>query len=123
MARPQALAPHYLSVGEQPVVADARPLDLAHLSRQTMGDRALEAEILGMFSRQLSSATGTLAKANGLERKRLAHSLKGTGRGVGAFALADIAERMELAPFDRAIIAELDHCIAQTCDFIASLNR
>jgi HPt (histidine-containing phosphotransfer) domain-containing protein len=123
MARPQALSPHYLSVGEQAVVSDTRPLDMAHLSRQTMGDRALEAEILSMFSKQLNSATGTLAKANGLERKRLAHSLKGTGRGVGAFALANIAERMELTPFDRAIIVELDLCIAQTCDFIASLNR
>ena len=91
--------------------------------RQTMGDRALESELLGMFSKQLKTVSYALAKANGLERKRIAHTLKGTGRSVGAFVLADVAERMELAPFDRSIIAELDTCIAQACDFIASLNR
>ena len=100
-----------------------RPVDLSHLSRQTMGDRALETEILGMFAKQLNVALASLQKANGLERIRIAHTLKGTGRGVGAFALADIAERMERAPFDRAILAEIDACISKTCDFIASLTR
>ena len=101
----------------------ARPLDLAHLFRQTMGDRTLEAEILSLFSKQLAPALESFKKANGLERKQLAHTLKGTGRSVGAFAIADIAERMERAPFDRTLLAELDDRIAETRDFIASLCR
>ncbi len=123
MASANATLSHYREVGEHAVVANHRPLDLAHLSRQTMGDRHLEAEILGMFAKQLKSALASFTKANGLERKRLAHALKGTGRGVGAFMLADIAERIERSPFDRSLVGELDTCIAATCDFIASLDR
>lgn len=123
MAKSHSVTNLYSNSPEIVLTNETRPLDLAHLSRQTMNDRVVEAEILGMFSKQLTAALGTFAKANGLERKRLAHTLKGTGRSVGAFAVAEIAERIELSPFDRSIISELDACIAQTCDFIASLNR
>jgi HPt (histidine-containing phosphotransfer) domain-containing protein len=100
-----------------------RPLDLAHLYRQTMGNRALEIEILDMFVKQLTSSMAAFAKADASERKRLAHALKGTGRSVGAFPLADIAERIEKSPFDRTYVAKLNDMAVRTCDFAASVNR
>lgn len=112
---------------EAPVRADAakppRPLDLAHLFQQTMGNRALEIEILDMFCKQLTSSMASFAKADASERRRLAHALKGTGRSVGAFLLADIAERIEKSPFDRTLVSNLNDMAVRTCDFAASVNR
>jgi HPt (histidine-containing phosphotransfer) domain-containing protein len=87
-----------------------RPLDLAHLYRQTMGNRALEIEILDMFCKQVTSTV-------------TAYALKGTGRSVGAFLLADIAEQIEKSPFDRTCVAKLNEMAVRTCDFAASVNR
>ena len=123
MAMPQTIDDHHTSAGERPLTIDRRPLDLAFLSAQTMGDRALEAEVLGMFSKQLCSAEASLRNASSAVRKDLAHALKGTARSLGAFALAEIAARVEETPSERALIAELGGQIAKTCDFIASLNR
>jgi HPt (histidine-containing phosphotransfer) domain-containing protein len=100
-----------------------RPLDLAHLYWQTMGNRALEIEILDMFCKQVTSTLTAFAKADASERKRLAHALKGTGRSVGAFLLADIAEQIEKSPFDRTSVAKLNDMAVRTCDFAASVNR
>ena len=88
-----------------------------------MGNRALEIEILDMFCKQINSAMAAFGKADGSERKRLAHALKGTGRSVGAFALADIAEQIEKAPFDRTHVAKLNEMAVRTCDYAASVNR
>ena len=100
-----------------------RPLDLAYLYRQTMGNQALETEILDMFRKQIASSMAAFSKADAAERKRLAHSLKGTGRSVGAFQLADAAEEIEKSPLDRALVANLNKIAAKTCDFAASVNR
>ena len=100
-----------------------RPLDLAHLFQQTMGNRALEIEILDMFCKQLTSSMAAFGKADASERRRLAHALKGTGRSVGAFLLADIAEGIEKSPFDPALVANLNEMAVRTCDFAASVNR
>jgi HPt (histidine-containing phosphotransfer) domain-containing protein len=108
----------------RPVASTAlRPLDLAHLYRQTMGNRALEIEILDMFCKQVTSTITAFAKADASERRRLAHALKGTGRSVGAFLLADIAEQIEKSPFDRTFVAKLNDMAVRTCDFAASVNR
>ena len=61
----------------------ARPVDLTHLSRQTLGDRALEQEVLQLFVQQALSVRDQIAEAGKSERLRLAHGLKGSARGVG----------------------------------------
>ena len=76
----------------------ARPVDLAHLSRQTLGDRALEQEVLQLFVQQALSVRDQIAEAGKGERLRLAHGLKGSARGVGAFALADCLAEIESSP-------------------------
>jgi HPt (histidine-containing phosphotransfer) domain-containing protein len=85
----------------------AGPIDFEHLARQTMGDVDLQAEILGMFSAQLSTVLAEMGKPSGRERWRLAHGLKGTARGVGAFALAECAERIERDPDDDDLLETL----------------
>lgn len=62
----------------------------------TLGDAGLEREVLAMFSAQTVSLIGTLA-ALPPEAGALAHTLKGSARAIGAFAVADAALRLEVA--------------------------
>lgn len=72
------------------------PVDLKHLRRYTLGDAGLEREILDLFLDQLPQTIGTLAGAvNQKEWKIAAHTLKGSGRAVGAWRIARIAEQAE----------------------------
>ncbi len=75
------------------------PIDLVHLARQTMGDRALEVELLALFDRQAGQIAQRLGAldAGGVEawRADLAHKLKGSARAVGAHAVATAADNYE----------------------------
>jgi len=79
-----------------PLAPDEGPIDLQHLARMTLGDAALEREVLGMFA---SQATALVAKLAALpaEAVALAHTLKGSARAVGAFRVAECAEALEVA--------------------------
>lgn len=79
-----------------PLAPDDGPIDLDHLRRMTLGDAGLEREVLAMFSAQTVSLIGTLATLPP-EAGALAHTLKGSARAIGAFAVADAAERLEAA--------------------------
>lgn len=72
------------------------PIDLEHLRRMTLGDAGLEHEVLAMFSAQTGHLIGALA-AMPPEAGALAHTLKGSARAIGAFVVADAAERLEAA--------------------------
>ena len=65
----------------------------------------------------------SIAKANADERKSLAHTIKGTARSVGAFPIADVAERIEKAPLNSGLINDLGDEIAHVLDFVAALTR
>lgn len=106
-----------------PVPSRGRPIDLVHLARQTMGDRALEQEVLSMFGGQIGSVRKSVAAADPDERRRIAHGLKGSARGVGAFALADCADEMEHAPGNRDVVERLCGLIDEVGDFIAAISR
>lgn len=73
-----------------------KPLDLAHLAQYTLGNRDLEAELLGLFRSQAQLYLDRLSDAaTGKDWREAAHSLKGSARGLGAFALGAIAEEAE----------------------------
>jgi HPt (histidine-containing phosphotransfer) domain-containing protein len=72
------------------------PIDLDHLARMTLGDAALEHEVLAMFAEQSAHLISAMA-ALPAETAALAHKLKGSARGIGAFAVADAAARLEAA--------------------------
>ncbi|MBR1219718.1 Hpt domain-containing protein [Bradyrhizobium sp. U87765 SZCCT0131] len=79
-----------------PLVPDDAPIDLEHLRRMTMGDAEVEREVLAMFAAQASELAERLATVPA-DGERLAHTLKGSARAIGAFRVADAAADLELA--------------------------
>jgi HPt (histidine-containing phosphotransfer) domain-containing protein len=83
---------------EAPSVApDDRPIDLVHLARTTLGDRSLEREVLQLFDRQSALLIARMRSAAPTGVATLAHTLKGSARGIGAWRVARAAEALELA--------------------------
>ena len=79
-----------------PLAPDDGPIDFEHLSRMTLGDPALECEVLTMFVAQSARLVDQLS---GLppEAGNIAHTLKGSARAIGAFAVAEAASGLETA--------------------------
>ena len=62
----------------------------------TLGDPALECEVLTMFVGQSAKLLDQLTSLPP-EAGSIAHTLKGSARAIGAFAVADAAARLETA--------------------------
>lgn len=76
--------------------ASGQPLDLSHLRRYTLGDARLEKEVLSLFLAQLPVTIAALKMAATDDDWRMAaHTIKGSGRAVGAWPLATVAEDAE----------------------------
>ena len=73
-------------------------IDLTHLSRMTLGDHALEREVLALFDRQIDMLVARMGEVGPSGVAALAHTLKGSARGVGAWPMARAAEVVEAAP-------------------------
>jgi HPt (histidine-containing phosphotransfer) domain-containing protein len=78
-----------------PLVPDDGPIDLAHLQRMTLGNASLEREVLALFSAQAVGLAAALASLPS-DATALAHTLKGSARAIGAFAVADAAGHLEV---------------------------
>ena len=75
-------------------------IDLLHLNQYTLGDRALQAELLQLFRVQLKNQTKTLVSCNTENAwKSGVHTLKGAARAVGAGQVCEVAEAMEWISF------------------------
>ena len=71
--------------------------DKAHLSHYTLGDVALEQEIISLFLVQLPTTVDLIRQAKTpAEWKLAAHTLKGAAAAVGAQRLRSIAADLEL---------------------------
>jgi HPt (histidine-containing phosphotransfer) domain-containing protein len=103
--------------------AGARPVDLGHLARQTMGDRDLEREVLALFVQQSLTVRDQITDADARQRVLLAHGLKGSARAIGAFAVADCAAIIEKQPEDVRALKRLGTLIEEVRDFIAGISR
>lgn len=77
--------------------AYANVIDLVHLARQTGGDRDLEHELLALFADQCVKHLNTIRHAGAPDGCDAAHTLKGAARAIGAWSVADAAERVEQA--------------------------
>ncbi len=103
-----------------------RPIDMDHLSRQTLGDPGLELEVLRMFdemSRVYYERLETSTTVDDLLRNL--HTLKGAAAGVGAFALAELArvaetELREGVPVNPERIDDLNMAVQEVSAFIAA---
>jgi HPt (histidine-containing phosphotransfer) domain-containing protein len=103
---------------DAPTIApDDRPIDLVHLSRTTMGDPGLEREVLRLFDRQSTLLIARMRSAAPAGMATLAHTLKGSARGIGAWRVARAAEALELAGSagPDAVADALDQ-LAAACD-------
>jgi HPt (histidine-containing phosphotransfer) domain-containing protein len=109
-----------------PLVPDDGPIDIEHLQRMTLGDARLEHEVLAMFSAQAASLLGTLATFPA-DARALAHTLKGSARAIGAFAVADAAAGLETAIQDGSdpsrALSELDAAIVVARTAIDAILR
>ena len=103
--------------------AFATAIDVGHLNRQTMGDRSLEREVLELFRRQARILLFRFdALTNPAERADVAHTLKGSARGVGANRVAFAADELERSaiagePTGKAL-AELAEAVAEVTSAI-----
>jgi HPt (histidine-containing phosphotransfer) domain-containing protein len=104
-------------------------LDLAHLRRFTLGDQALEQEILGLFIGQAPTTLAALTEAwTDRDWKIAAHTLKGSARAVGAWRVARLAEKAEGMSRRRdregcaAAVRELTDALSEADAYIAALN-
>lgn len=104
-------------------LSKGRPIDLVHLARQTMGDKALELDVLQLFARQARESMKELAAADGAARAAVAHRLKGSAQSVGATAVASAAAALEENPADAAALAGVTAAVVEAENFILKLCR
>lgn len=91
------------------------PVDFDYLETYAAGDREVVSEVLGLFRAQAQAWRGRLAEP-GADWRDLVHTIKGSARGIGATALAEVCERAEhgdttLAPQVQAALAQADAAI------------
>jgi HPt (histidine-containing phosphotransfer) domain-containing protein len=100
----------------------SKAIDLQHLSIQTMGDKALELEVLQIFARQTRKLMKDISEQQG-SRGEIAHRLKGAALGVGAFSVAEAAGVLEVDPDEPHNLATLSAAILDAELFILKLCR
>lgn len=79
-----------------PLVPDHSVIDLEHLRRMTMGDAALEREVLQMFKTQSADILARL-ETMPADMPALAHTLKGSSRAIGALEVSNAAQALEVS--------------------------
>ena len=98
------------------------PVDLVHLSRQSLGDRSLENEILRLFHNQSKLYLDRLANATTADERRFAaHTVVGSARGIGAWKVAEQAKAVELASSRKCDISDLRAAVEDANSYIESL--
>lgn len=110
------------------VTPEDRPIDLVHLARTTLGDRSLEREVLQLFDRQSTLLIARMRTAAPGGVATLAHTLKGSARGIGAWRVARAAEALELAGARNSgevgtALDRLSAAAEEACTVIAELLR
>jgi HPt (histidine-containing phosphotransfer) domain-containing protein len=110
--------------------ASSRPVDLVHLSRYTLGERDLEREVLELFCTQSFVYLEQLRQSpSDKDWRDLTHTLMGSARAVGAWRVAEAAERAEplageaLAASREAGINDIDTSLREAEAFIKSLLK
>jgi len=89
-------------------------VDFAYLERFAAGDRTVVKEVLKLFRASYEDWAARLTP-DAADWRDVAHTIKGAGRGVGAFALGDACEKAELeGPAHLpALRTELDAAMAE----------
>jgi len=108
-----------------PPLAPADPvIDLAHLSRMTLGERDLESDVLRLFDLQAGMLLARIASEPPKAIAGFAHTLCGSARGIGAWRVAEAAERIErlaTSPGPTTLTAALNHLTAAVTEAQAAI--
>ena len=109
---------------EAHLAAPAAAIDREHLTRMTFGEAGLQRELLQLFDRQAMILL--LRMRNGSAVAMLAHTLKGSAGGIGAWGVVRAAEAAERAadgsPAERALALDgLAQAVDEVQAEIASL--
>ena len=106
-----------------------RPIDLVYLARFTLGNRALEREVLELFAEQAPLYLGQMRTAADDKGWHMAaHTLKGSARAVGAWKVAEAAEVAESCKSADAVsrgaaMKRIEPLIVETRSYIADLFK
>ncbi|MEX0752079.1 MAG: Hpt domain-containing protein [Xanthobacteraceae bacterium] len=105
-------------VDAPPLAPVEQVIDLAHLSRMTLGERSLEREVLELFDRQAGMLLGRMRQSPQAAAGAFAHTLKGSSLGIGAWRVARAAEAVEFAAAagEAANVAAAVDLLAQAVD-------
>jgi HPt (histidine-containing phosphotransfer) domain-containing protein len=103
--------------------APAEAIDRGHLARMTFGDRSLQQEVLQLFVRQAELLLERMRGGNAAAMASLAHTLTGSARGIGAWAVARTAEAAEVAATAGGAPAECDLALRELSAAVAEARR
>lgn len=107
--------------------ASGRPIDLVHLSRQSLGDPGLEEEILRTFDQLVQTYVARIREVGKSDTVLFnLHCLKGAAAGVGANSIAALARSAEdevrgEGALSGESMADLGMAVEEVRTFIASL--
>jgi hypothetical protein len=105
-----------------------RPIDLVHLAKQSMGDWALECEVLRLFD-QMARTYFARVERSGTIEELIYHlqSLKGAAAGVGAWGIAELSLQVETELAGEAVdperIEDLHIAVEEASAFIEEILR
>jgi HPt (histidine-containing phosphotransfer) domain-containing protein len=87
----------HAQVDAPPLAPVEHAIDVEHLARVTFGDRRLERDVLELFDRQAALLLERMRTMPSDGTAAMAHTLKGSAQGVGAWRIAGAAEQVERA--------------------------
>lgn len=96
-------------------------VDYVHLKAQAADDLDVMREVLELFIVHTEQVLeGLEATTDARSWKELTHTLKGSARGVGAFAVADAAAIAETATLDKSRITAIREAFEVARQFVAA---
>lgn len=99
--------------------ATAKAVDYEHLRNQAAGNIDVMREVLGLFDTHCEQVLAELENAQDAKAwKQWTHTLKGSARGIGAFAVAEAAAEAERHPMDKSKLAPIRAAFADARAFI-----
>ena len=97
----------------------AKPVDYEHLRVQAAEDVGVMREVLALFVTHCEQVIGELERASDEKTwKQWTHTLKGSARGVGAFAVAEAAADAERHLLDKSKLIPLKAVFADARAYI-----
>lgn len=100
-------------------MAAVKPVDYQHLGAQAAGDLGVMREVLCLFLTHTEQVIDELERADDPKVwKQWTHTLKGSARGIGAFAVADAAAVAERHSMDKSTLEPLKAAFAEARTFI-----